>query len=119
MFKLFYELLIDPLGLPLEPLWEYIILLIVGEIVHEIAFNISPGGTFGSLIYWVSKLIVFVIIWAVLYAIIASIQFIIAHWIWFAIGGGAIIVGLLVCFFISESKINYKLRAKLARSESE
>ena len=32
----------------------------------------------------------------VLYAIIASIQFIIAHWIWFTIGGGAIIVGLFI-----------------------
>ena len=95
MLKLFYTLLTDPLGLPIEPLWEYIILLVVGEIVHEIAFSISPGGTFGSLIYWASKLIVFVIIWAVLYAIIASIQFIIAHWIWFAIGGGIVLVAII------------------------
>ena len=63
--------------------------------MHEIAFSISPGGTFGSLIYWASKLIVFVIIWAVLYAIIASIQFIIAHWIWFAIGGGIVLIAII------------------------
>ena len=31
MLKLFYTLLTDPLGLPIEPLWEYVILLIVGE----------------------------------------------------------------------------------------
>ena len=99
MLKLLYTLLTDPLGLPIEPLWEYIILLIVGEIVHEIAFSISPGGTFGSLIYWFSKVIVFVVIWAVLYVIIASIQFIIAHWIWLVIGGGmlvAALIGLLI-----------------------
>lgn len=95
MLKLFYTLLTDPLGLPIEPLWEYIILLIVGEVVHEIAFSISPGGTFGSLIYWFSKVIVFVVIWAVLYAIIASIQFIIAHWIWFAIGVGIVLVAII------------------------
>ena len=92
MFKLFYTLFTDPLGLPIEPLWDYIILLIVGEVVHEIAFSISPGGTFGSLIYWFSKVIVFVVIWAVLYAIIASIQFIIAHWIWF---GGIVLVAII------------------------
>ena len=48
MLKLFYTLLTDPLGLPIEPLWEYVILLIVGEIVHEIAWNASPGGRLGS-----------------------------------------------------------------------
>ena len=108
MLKLFYTLLTDPLGLPIEPLWEYIILLLVGEIVHEIAFYVSPGGTFGSLIYWVTKLIAFAAIWAVLYAIIAIIKFIIAHWIWFAIGGGVLLaaaVGLII--YVKVSKKNY------------
>ena len=105
MLKLFYSLLTDPLGLPIEPLWEYIILLLVGEIVHEIAFYVSPGGTFGSLIYWVTKLIAFAAIWAVLYAIIAIIKFIIAHWIWFAIGGGilvAVAIGLIIYSKVSD-----------------
>ena len=113
MLKLFYTLLTDPLGLPIEPLWEYIILLVVGEIVHEIAFSISTGGTFGSLIYWASKLIVFVIIWAVLYAIIASIQFIIAHWIWFAIGGGVLVAA--ATGFIIYSKVNDSKKAIISQ----
>lgn len=92
MLKLFYTLLTDPLGLPIEPLWEYVILLIVGEIVHEIAWNISPGGVLGSPIYWVTKLLAFVLIWAALYAIIAAVQFVIAHWIWFTIGAAILIV---------------------------
>ena len=103
MLKLFYTFLTDPLGLPIEPLWEYVILLIVGEIVHEIAWNASPGGTFGSLIYWVTKLIAFVAIWAVLYAIIATVQFVIAHWIWFDIGA-AIIVEATIAFTIWNRK---------------
>ena len=99
MLKLFYTLLTDPLGLPIEPLWEYVILLIVGEIVHEIAWNASPGGTFGSLIYWVTKLLAFVLIWAVLYAIIVAVQFVIAHWIWFVIGA-TILIALAVIVII-------------------
>ena len=66
------------------------ILLIVGEIVHEIAWNTSPGGPFGSLIYWGTKLIAFVGIWLALYVIIAAIKFIIAYWIWFAVGAGVL-----------------------------
>ena len=88
MLKLFYTLLTDTLGLPIEPLWEYVILLIVGEFVHEIAWNTSPGGLFGSLIYWVTKLIAFVVIWLALYVIISIIKFIIAYWVWFAVGAG-------------------------------
>ena len=99
MLKLLYTLWTDPLGLPIEPLWEYIILLVVGEVVHEIAFKVSPGGTFGSLIYWVTKLIAFATIWALLYVIIVVVKFIIAYWVYFAIGGVvllAVIVGLTI-----------------------
>ena len=102
MLKLFYTLLTDPLGLPIEPLWEFVILLIVGEIVHEIAWKASPGGTFGSLIYWATKLLAFVIIWAALYAIIATIQFIIAYWVWFAIGA-AVLIAVVVALVIWNS----------------
>jgi hypothetical protein len=92
LLKLLFTLLTDPLGLPIGPLWEYVILLIVGEIVHEIAWNISPGGVLGSPIYWVTKLLAFVLIWAALYAIIVAVQFVIAHWIWFTIGVAILIV---------------------------
>ncbi len=105
MLKLFYTLLTDPLGLPIEPLWEYVILWIVGEIVHAIAWRTSPGGTFGSLIYWVTKLIAFVAIWAVLYAIIAMVQFVIAHWVWFVIGA-AILIATGIAFAIWNRKNN-------------
>lgn len=103
MLKILFTLLTDPLGLPISPLWEYVILLIVGEIVHEIAWSVSPGGTFGSLIYWVTKLLAFVAIWAVLYAVIAAIQFIIAYWVWFAIGM-AVLIAIVVALVIWKRK---------------
>ena len=103
MLKLLFTLLTDPLGLPIEPLWEYVILFIVGEIVHEIAWNISPGGVLGLPIYWVTKLLAFVLIWAALYAIIVAVQFVIAHWIWFTIGA-AIIIAVVIAFAIWNCK---------------
>ena len=69
MLKFFYTLLTDPFGLPLEWFWEYIILTILGWVVHEIAWAASPGGRFGSLIYWSTKLLTFFGLWAVLYAV--------------------------------------------------
>ncbi|MBQ3219278.1 MAG: hypothetical protein IJB32_01635 [Clostridia bacterium] len=96
MLKFLYKIFTDPLGLPIDPVWEFVILLIVGEIVHEIAYWVSPGGTLGSLIYWITKLLVFVAIWAILYGIIGVIKFVILHWLWFTIGG----LALLVCAII-------------------
>lgn len=104
MLKILYSILTDPLGLPISPLWEYIILLIVGEIVHEIAFAVSPGGTFGSLIYWITKLLVFVAIWAILYGIIAAVNFVILHWIWFTIGGTVLLVGAILWIILDKRK---------------
>lgn len=102
--NILYEILTSPLGLPISPVWEYVILFVVGEIVHEIAWNVSPGGRFGSLIYWVTKLIVFVLIWAVLYGIIKAVQFVIAHWVWFAIGAGLLLVGTIVFIVLNNRK---------------
>lgn len=107
MWKLIYEILVNPLGLPIEPIWEYIILLVTGEIAHELAYWISPGEkVFGSLIYWISKLLVFVAVWAILYGIIAAIQFVIAHWVWFAIAG--VIILIVTIIFIVRSKKKMK-----------
>ena len=103
MWKFLYELLVSPLGLPIDPIWEYIILLIVGEIVHIKAYSISPGGRFGSIIYWITKLIVFIIIWAILYILIFILNFIIANWILVLIISISIIALLLI--FIIKKKI--------------
>ena len=90
-----YNLLTSPFGLPINPLWEWVILLVVGEVVHEIAWNASPGGRFGSIIYWVTKILAFIAIWAILYGIITAIKFVILHWIWFTVGGGVLLAATL------------------------
>jgi len=110
MWKIIYEILVNPLGLPIDPIWEYLIILVVGEIAHEIAYWVSPGGkTFGSFIYWVSKLLVFVAMWAILYGIITAVQFVIAHWIWFTIGG-VVILGIAITLIIIFKKKKSKIK---------
>lgn len=102
--KFLYTIITNPLGLPISPIWEYLILLVVGEIVHEIAWNVSPGGRFGSLIYWVTKLLAFVSIWAILYGIISAIKFVVAHWVWFTIGGLALLIGVILWIIVNNKK---------------
>jgi len=80
MFKFFYTIFTSPLGLPINAVWEYIILFVMGEIAHIFAWKISPGGKYGSFIYWASKFAVFVFIWIILYVIIFSIKFIEIYW---------------------------------------
>ena len=105
MLKFMFELFASPLGLPIEPFWEWIILLIVGEIAHELAYWLSPGGKeFGSLIYWISKLFVFIGIWAILYGIIQAIQFVILNWIWFTIGGILILAITIIIIVLFKKK---------------
>ena len=114
MLKFLYELFTSPLGLPIDALWEWLIILIVGEIAHEIAYWVSPGGkTFGSVVYWVTKLLAFIAMWAVLYGIIVAIQFITKYWTWFlCIGGGfGAMVGIVVWI------VKYKQNKKGARDE--
>ena len=86
MFKLLYTLFTSPLGLPIDPLWEYLILWCVGAITHEIAWQASSGGSWGSLEYWFTKAVAFLVIWMPLYIIIMVVKFIIEYWIWITAG---------------------------------
>ena len=81
MFKLIFELLTDPLGLPVNDLWEYLILAVIGIIAYSIGWEASPGGLFGSLIHWTVRLLAFFSLWACTYAAISAVQWVIAHWI--------------------------------------
>lgn len=106
MLKVLYEILVNPLGLPINPIWEYLIILLVGEIAHELAFWNSPGGRFGSLIYWVLKFLFFVAAWAILYGIISAVKFAISNWIWFIIGGIVLLIVSIILIIIFKKRQN-------------
>lgn len=72
MYKLIFELLTDPLGLPINALWEYFILLIIGAISFSVGWEASPGGRFGSIIHWCVRLIAFFVLWAITYGAISA-----------------------------------------------
>ena len=81
MYKFIFDLLTDPLGLPINDLWEYLVLTIIGFFAFTIGWEVSPGGTFGSLIHWLVRLFAFFGLWAVTYAVISDIQWSVSHWV--------------------------------------
>lgn len=99
MLKFLFGILTDPLGLPIDAIWEYLILAVIGAVAFWIAWEASPGGRFGSLIHWIVRLFAFVILWAIVYGIIAFLQWIFANWIVsICILGGLIVIVSVIAF---------------------
>ena len=101
IFSFIFELITDPLALPISPLWEYLILLVLGEIAFRIAWEASPGGFGGSAIHWFVRAIAFVAMWAAAYAVIAVAKFVIAHWVpIMCVIGGLTFAGIILAVIL-------------------
>jgi hypothetical protein len=95
MFKFIFDLATEPLGLPIEWYYEWIILLIIGEIAYQIAYDkvgvlyhsgSISGKAAGSFLHWIIRTVVFVAIWAITYGVIWAVKFVATHKIQVAIG---------------------------------
>ena len=95
MFKVIFDLATEPLGFPIEWYYEWIILLVIGEIAYHVAYNkvgdlyhsgSISGRSAGSFVHWIIRTIVFVAIWAVTYGVIWIGKIVMTHKIQAAIG---------------------------------
>jgi hypothetical protein len=95
MLKFFFEFLTSPLGLPIDAIWEYVILAVIAAVAFCIGWVVSPGGEWGSAIHWVVRFVAFIVLWAIVYGIIAAVNWIVAHWVpLLCIAGG---IALVAC----------------------
>ena len=109
MLKFLFGILTDPLGLPIDAIWEYLILAVIGAIAFAIGWAVSDGGMFGSIEHWTARLIAFVILWAVVYGIIALVQWMLKNWIIvLCILGGIIVVAGIVAIIMLKKKAGKK-----------
>lgn len=95
MFKFIFDLATELLGLPIEWYYEWIILLVIGEIAYHVAYDkvgalyhsgSISGRAAGSFVHWIIRTVVFVAVWAVTYGVIWIGKFVMAHKIQVAIG---------------------------------
>lgn len=101
MLKFLFEFITNPLGLPIEWYWEYIILGLINIIAFGIAWKLSPGGRWGSEIHWGIRTIAFGVLWGITYIVIAFIKFVISHLILVLILLGTLvfITGMILLFY--------------------
>ena len=105
-----FDRITDPLGLPIAWYWEWIILAIIAFAAYAIAFRavgnlyndgMISGSTAGSVLPWIIRLIVFVVIWAVTYFVIWLAKLIFAHWLLIvSILGGILVTAAIVCLIV-------------------
>ena len=112
IFSFIFDRFTDPLTLPIEPLYEWIILGIIGLVAYAVSFLIvgdmydsgSISGSFlGSLFHWIIRFFIFVPIWFVVYWVIVIAQWIISHWVLVL----SILGGLIVLTVATISIIHY------------
>ena len=94
MFKFIFDLATEPLGLPIEWYYEWIILAVIGYIAYLIAYekvgslyhgDFISGRAAGSFCHWIIRSIYFIVMWAVAYGVIWIGKFVMAHKIQVAI----------------------------------
>lgn len=105
-----FDRITDPLGLPIAWYWEWIILAIIAFAAYAIAFRavgnlyndgMISGSTAGSVLHWIIRLIVFVVIWAITYFMIWLAKLIFAHWLLIvSILGGILVTAAIVCLIV-------------------
>lgn len=105
-----FDRITDPLGLPIAWYWEWIILAIITFAAYAIAFRavgdlydggMISGSASGSVLHWIIRLIVFVVIWAITYFVIWLAKLIFAHWLLIvSILGGILVAAAIVCLIV-------------------
>ena len=55
MLKILFDIATNPLGLPIDAVWEYLVLAVIGAIAFVAGWAVSEGGEFGSLTSLIKK----------------------------------------------------------------
>lgn len=119
MYKFIFELITEPLGLPIEWYKEWLLLWAINEIAFKVAFD-RVGGLYrggmsgksaGSFFHWLIRTIVFVAMWAVTYGVIKIVEFVITYKQYFIIS----IIGIAVVVLGKKLWIWLRERNKLVK----
>lgn len=106
IFKFMFERLTDPLGLPINALYEYIILAVIGAVAYGVSYRkvgdmyhngMISGKTEGSFFHWLIRLILFVGLWLLAYGAIQGYYFMIANWQIILMIAGSVAGAAMLC----------------------
>lgn len=110
MYKLLFDLLVEPLGLPIDFIYEYLIMAVIDIAAYKLAFE-KTGQLFssgwivrgeGKSTHWLLRIIFFVGMWALMCAVIWTYGFVIEN-----IGISIFAFGCIVAIIATIKIFNY------------
>lgn len=113
LFGFIFDLITEPLGLPIEWYYEWIILLAIGEIAYRVAYDkvgiiyhsgAISGKIAGSFVHWIIRIGIFGAMWTIAYVGILISKFVMVHKIQFIIGICSIVGGVITAKLIAWTK---------------
>lgn len=127
MFKFIFDLATEPLGLPIEWYYEWMILGVIGIIAYSFAYDkvgdmyhchVISGGMLGSFFHWIIRAACFIGLWAVTYSVIWIGKFVIANKILVgSIAGIILFIIIAVRILLWKQSRNELLRVKVKEKE--
>lgn len=84
MLKFIFDLLTEPLGLPIEWYYEWVILAVIGLIAYIGAYmfvgdmyhlELISGKNSGSFLHWIIRLFLFITLWGITYGVIWVVKY--------------------------------------------
>lgn len=131
MFRFIFDIATDPLRLPIEWYYEWIILFVIGCIAYSIAYDkvgrlyhgdFISGRVAGSFFHWIIRTFYFIVMWAITYGVIWTGRFILSHKVEVGIGIGSVIVAVIVVKLLiwnNERKKLAKVKIKIGEDEDQ
>ena len=110
LLKFLFEQATDPLTLPISPVAEWIVLLIINELVYRMAYGMVgdlyssgciSGRAAGQLAHWPLRTLCFLVVWGIVSAVIIIGQFVVEHWIVITVGILALVGLSIACWMVS------------------
>ena len=129
-FKFIFDLATEPLGLPIEWYYEWIILAVIGYIAYLIAYekvgslyhgDLISGRAAGSFCHWIIRTLYFIVMWAIAYGVIWIGKFVMAHKIQVAIGICSIVavaIAVKIFIWIKERNKLVKVSVKVENNDN-
>lgn len=107
--KALLDFLTLPLSLPINPIWDFVITAVIGEIAYWAAYSFAGRNASSSAgrsaLHWAVRIPLYFILWLLACVIITVVNFIKANWVWVLIALGAIaVVGVVIIVIIHTRK---------------
>ena len=130
MFKFIFDLATEPLGLPIDWYYEWILLGVIGYIAYLIAYDkvgrlyhgdFISGRAAGSFFHWIIRTIYFIVMWAITYGVIWTGKFVMAHKIQVDIGICSIVavaIAVKIFIWIKERNKLVKVSVKVENNDN-